>query len=133
MNKKTYRPKQTTLNADVAALAAIKGFLGYKPNNLDYTPEKLQESADKMTMAQGLERRTKDDFAAANSDAVAAEWDFHEAAIAAKDQVVAQYGRDSLEARTIRAIKKQPKKRVETTTPTTTPSAPASVAAPAQA
>jgi hypothetical protein len=66
----------------------------------------LQASGGAMDAAQATETQKFADADAARDDATAAEWDFHNALLGAKDQVKAQFGADSNEWQALGLTKK---------------------------
>jgi len=64
-----------------------------------------------MTAAQGDEIQKQAAAEAARDTATTNEWEFHELVLSAKDQVIAQYGRDSNEAQAVGLKKKSERKR----------------------
>lgn len=89
----------------------------YAPSNKDYTVAKLQALSD--TMGEEQDKETQADAAAkaARDDATSAEWDFHNAIIAAKQQVTAQYGADSNKVQAVGLTKKTERAKPTRTTP----------------
>jgi hypothetical protein len=59
-----------------------------------------------MLAAQEAETQAAAALAAARDDAVAAEWSYHNLVLGMKDQVLAQFGRDSNEAQAVGLKKK---------------------------
>ncbi|HLL77504.1 MAG TPA: hypothetical protein VK421_19770 [Pyrinomonadaceae bacterium] len=59
-----------------------------------------------MEAKQAAETQAAAALAAARDDAVAAEWEFHNAMLGAKEQVVAQFGKDSNEIQSLGLKKK---------------------------
>jgi hypothetical protein len=102
----TRRIQPSILQADRDALAAIAGITGYTPANAAYTLTKLQNAGGAMDTAQETETQKQADADAARDDATAAEWDFHNAILGAKDQVKAQFGADSNEWQALGQTKK---------------------------
>ena len=99
-------------------LAALAAMAGYQPSNAAYAPQKLQPAAAVMTAAQDDETQKAAAAKAARDAAVAKEWEFHNLVLGAKDQVIAQFGRDSNEAQAVGLKKKSERKK-----PTKKPSA----------
>ncbi len=89
------RPVQ--LQADLDVLTALRSFSDYVPANPAYALQKLESSLTGMKSAQDAELAAANALASARDAASAAEWDFHNPMLGAKDQVVAQYGKDSNE------------------------------------
>lgn len=117
----TKRIRPITLQEDRDALSAIKGFNSpaYKPSNDKYTLDKLQAAQGAVVSAREIEVQKQADFDTARDVTVAAEWAFHNAILAAKDQVQAQYGDDSAEISAVGLTKKS-----ERAAPVRTPAAP---------
>jgi hypothetical protein len=70
---------------------------------------------DGMNAKRSTETQAQATAAAARDDATASEWEFHNAVIGMRDQVTAQYGRDSNQAQAVGRKKsserKAPKKK----------------------
>ena len=94
----TRRIKPALLQEDKDALAGLSGLDGYQPSNPALTEAKLEAAAAAMAAAQADETRKEATAKAARDLANAKEWELHNLVLAAKDQVVAQFGRDSNEA-----------------------------------
>ena len=90
-----YRSSDLGLNADLKILQALKTISDYRPINPAYTVEALQARYAAQQAADEAERKTQAAFSAAHKVAVAADWDFHDAMMGVKYQVIAQYGPDS--------------------------------------
>lgn len=117
MADETRRLRPSDLQADQDAFAAIQGISDYAPANKNYTVTKLQSLKDNMDVADQKETQANAAAKAARDDATAAEWDFHNAVIAAKQQVVAQYGDDSNEAQAVGLTKKSERAKPARATP----------------
>ena len=102
----TRRLRPSDLQADKDSFAAIEAMDDYAPGNKDYTVAKIQPLLDAMGAAQDVETQADAAAKAARDNATAAEWDFHNAIIAAKQQVTAQYGADSNEVQSVGLTKK---------------------------
>lgn len=102
----TRRIKPSVLQDDRDALAAIKAFTNYAPANTEYALAKLETKATAMNTARETEAQKRDEADAARDDATTAEWAFHNYILAAKKQVLAQYGEDSNEAQAVGLKKK---------------------------
>ncbi len=102
----TRRLQPSILQSDRDTLAAIAGITGYTPANPAFTLTKLQNAGGAMDDAQETETQKQGDADAARDDAVAAEWDFHNAVLGAKAQVKAQFGDDSNEWQALGQTKK---------------------------
>ncbi len=102
----TKRIRPAVLQTDRDALAAIAGLADYAPANPAFTLTKLQNADSAMDAAQETETQAIGTADAARDDAVAAEWDFHNAILGAKAQVKAQFGDDSNEWQSLGQTKK---------------------------
>jgi hypothetical protein len=102
----TRRLRPSDIQADKDSFAAIEAMPDYAPSNKDYAVPKLQALSDTMGSQQETETQAEAAAKAARDDTTAAEWDFHNAMLAAKKQVVAQYGDDSNEAQAVGLTKK---------------------------
>lgn len=115
------RLKPSILDADRESLTALANIPSYNPANPAYSAAALNTLQTEMVSTQATETQAVAAAAVARDAATAKEWAFHEAIIAMKDQVVAQFGRDSDQAQTVgrkkESERKAPKK--STKTPTT--------------
>jgi hypothetical protein len=102
----TKRIKPSLLQTDKECLGALKRLSGYAPVNLSYALDVLEKTFDDLNAAQQAESQAIAAAAAARLKAVSKEWDFHVLVLGAKDQVVAQFGRDSDEAAAVGLKKK---------------------------
>ena len=92
----TRRLSPSILQANVDALDALKGISGYTPVNQDCAVQTKSDAKD-ATQATETQKQAEAEAEAARDNAVAAEWAFHNAMLAAKDQLKAQFGGDSNE------------------------------------
>lgn len=102
------------LEADKTSLAALQAVANYTPANPTYSLAAIAKARDELAAAQTAEAQTAAAAAAARDDAVAKEWEFHNLMLGAKDQVIAQFGRDSSEVQSIglkRASEYRPRAR----------------------
>jgi hypothetical protein len=106
----TLRIQAQVLQADEDALRALKAITSYKPVNPAYTVQAVASKHDAMKAAQEAEANAQDALAAARDAAVAAQWDYHNTVLGAKNQVVAQYGEDSDELASLGLKKKSERK-----------------------
>jgi hypothetical protein len=105
-NNATKRIKPSLLQTDKEGLAALLSVADYSPVNLRYALDVLKTTCDDLIEAQQAEAQAIAAAAAARLLAVAKEWEFHNLMLGAKDQVVAQFGRDSNEAEAVGLKKK---------------------------
>jgi hypothetical protein len=96
-----------------AVLAALKTVKGYTPANSAFGVEALEAAFNEMLASQTAETQTEAAFKAARDTAVQKEWAFHTLALGAKDQIIAQFGRDSDEAQAVGLKKKSERKKPE--------------------
>lgn len=97
----TKRVKPAVLAADEESLAALKTITDYAPSNPAYSAAALVAAKTEMEEAQTREAQALAAAAAARDDAVAAEWRYHNATIGMRDQVTAQFGRNSNQAQMV--------------------------------
>jgi hypothetical protein len=98
------RPSQIQANKD--NFAALKAIGDYKPANPAYAVDIIGTKETELNSAQQLEVQNDAAAAASRDDAVAKEWEHHNLMLGARDQVVAQFGRDSNEAQAVGLKKK---------------------------
>jgi hypothetical protein len=97
----TKRIAPAVLQADRDSLAGLKTITNYSPANQEYTQAAIDTAEAGMLAAQQAETQALAAAAAARDDATAKEWAFHNKIVGMRDQVIAQYGRDSNEAQTV--------------------------------
>jgi len=105
------RLKAAALKADEDAYTALKTIQGYKPANPDYALPLLENMHQAMTGNQDRELIAEKEWKSARDDANDAEWEFHNAVLGMKDQVIAQFGVDSNEVQLLGLKKKSEYKR----------------------
>ncbi|MFL6227997.1 MAG: hypothetical protein ACJ741_04365 [Pyrinomonadaceae bacterium] len=91
----------SALDADKNAFAALKTVSGYTPANSTYTLTAISAAQAAVATKQQAEVQAAAALATARDEAVAAEWAFHNLMLGAKDQVIAQFGRDSNEVQAV--------------------------------
>ena len=101
MANENRRLKPALIEADRTSFAALRGVAGYAPANPLFTVAKIAEVEAATRGAQAAEAQAAAALAAARDEAVAREWEFHNLMLGAKDQVVAQFGRDANEVQAI--------------------------------
>ena len=107
----TKRIDPDILQADLEGLSAVKAMTDYAPPNPAYVVSKLEDLKVRMESAQEAEDAAKRAWEAARDDATAAEWALHNAILGVKDQVGAQYGKDSNEYQALGLKKKSEYKK----------------------
>lgn len=110
------RLKPDVLQADQDALAALQNIGNYAPVNATYARPALNAAETAMTRAQAAEAQAQAALAAARDTAQAAEAAFHNLMLGAKDQIIAQFGRDSNEAQAV-GLKKKSERKAPTRRP----------------
>ncbi len=83
------------LQADLDALTALNAFAVYTPANAAYAKTAVVAKQTAMKAAQDAETAAQIALATARDAAAAAEWDFHNTMLAVKEQVIAQFGKNS--------------------------------------
>ena len=105
---KRLRPAQIQLNKD--HFANLKKIAAYAPANPAYTLTLIDASETAMNADGAAEAQALAAAAAARDTAVASEWKHHNLMLGARDQIVAQFGRDSNEAQMVGLTKKSERK-----------------------
>lgn len=103
-------PKQV-LAGDRDSFDGLKEIANYEPANPRYSLEALSSSETAMRNAQEAEARAEGALAVARDNAVAAEWAFHNQVLGMRDQVTAQFGRNSNEVQLVGLKKSSEYKR----------------------
>lgn len=96
---KRLRPPQ--FEDDESAFAALQAMTGYAPANQTYTLAAITATHGALQSAWTEEAQALAALATARDNAVAREWAFHNLMLGAKDQVTAQFGRDSNEVQAL--------------------------------
>jgi hypothetical protein len=118
----TIRIRPAVLEADRASLAALQAVTGYAPSNPSLSAAALNTLKTELDAAKAAEAHAEALAAAARDDANAKEWAFHNAIIGMKDQVMAQFGRDSNEAQSVgrkKGSERKPPTKASKKAPTT--------------
>ena len=101
MANETNRIKPALIDADVSSFAALQAMAGYAPANPAYTLAAVAAAHGALQSARAAESQAEAAYAAARDTAVAREWEFHNLILGAKDQVTAQFGRNSNEVQAL--------------------------------
>jgi hypothetical protein len=104
--KQNNRIRPIVLQADLDVIAAVQAISGYTPTNTAYSLAKIEEQTSAYYAAQEKERAAQATLDSARDDAAEAEKTFHEFALALKEQVIAQFGKNSNEVQTLGLKKK---------------------------
>lgn len=102
----TRRIPPNASQADEESFAALKAIDDYKPANASYSLAAITTAWQSLEAKQHAETQAAAALAAARDEATSAEWDFHNLILGAKEQVIAQYGKDSNEVQAIGLKKK---------------------------
>jgi len=108
--KQTVRIRPSTLRGDLHAYTALKSLADYVPANPVYTQQAAVSIMEAMKNAQTAELNAQNALAAARDAAAAAEWEFHNFMLSAKDQVIARFGSNSNQVQALGLKKKSERK-----------------------
>lgn len=106
-----YRVPPTAIDADRESLLGIEDLQDYRPVNPIHTHEQLSARDQRLRKAEANEIRLTKLLAAARDETTEAGWEFHNAVMGAKAQVLAQYGDDSDEVAAVGLKKRSDRKR----------------------
>jgi hypothetical protein len=101
MANQATRLKPSVVQADRDAFAALQAIAGYAPANQAYALTAITAAQGSLDSAQQAETQAAAAAAAARDGAVAREWEFHNLMLGVKDQIIAQFGKDSNEVQAI--------------------------------
>jgi hypothetical protein len=102
MAKNENRPlNPSQLNANEDAFAALQTIEDYAPVNSAYTMTAVTTAHDALVAKQQAAVQAEAAAAAARDEAVAESWRFHNIILGVKDQVRAQYGKDSAQVQSL--------------------------------
>ena len=101
MAKETRRIKPEVINADESSFAALQAMALYEPANHVYSLPAIGAAHGLLQSARTEEAQAQAALDTARDNAVAREWAFHNLMLGAKDQVTAQFGRDSNEVQAL--------------------------------
>jgi hypothetical protein len=85
------------IEADEKGFAALQAITGYTPINPVYSLDAVAAAHAGLVDLREAEAQAAQAAASARDEAVAKEWEFHNLMLGVKDQVIAQYGKDSTE------------------------------------
>ena len=102
----TRRIKPSDIQANKDAYNALVKIANYAPANPAYTVAALETAHSNMQAKQATETQALAAYQAARDDANKAEWEFHNLMLRTKDQVIAQFGKDSNEVQALGLKKK---------------------------
>ena len=105
MANETKRLRPAQVDEDESVFEALQTMAGYAPANPSYTVEAVRTAHAAMQSARAAETQAAAASAAAKDTAVASEWEFHNLILGVKDQVTAQFGRDSNQVQAVKLKK----------------------------
>jgi hypothetical protein len=83
------------IQSDLDSYTAWQGMTTYTPANTAYAKTAVTAKQTAMKAAQDAETAVQVALATARDAAAAAEWDFHNTMLGVKEQVIAQFGKNS--------------------------------------
>jgi hypothetical protein len=101
MANETRRLTPAVLTEDESGFAALQTIALYEPANLKYGLPAIGSAHGLLQSARTEEAQAEAALATARDIAVAREWEFHNLMLGVKDQVTAQFGRDSNEVQAL--------------------------------
>jgi len=101
MANETKRLRPAQIAEDESGFAALQAMALYEPANHAYSLPAVAAAHGLLQSARTEEAQAEAALATARDNAVAREWAFHNLMLAVKDQVTAQFGRDSNEVQAI--------------------------------
>jgi hypothetical protein len=94
------------LEADQNCFAALKSIENYSPINQTYALNALTGAHTELQSLQDRAAQAAAAAAAARGEVIAKEWEFHNLMLGVKEQVIAQFGKDSNEVQMLGLKKK---------------------------
>jgi hypothetical protein len=101
MADESKRPRPAQISEDETSFEALKAISNYAPANAAYTVAAIEQAHAEMLAAQGEEARADAAQKTARDTAAEKERKFHDLVGGSKDQVTAQYGRNSNEVQAL--------------------------------
>ena len=90
-----------TIEGDRNSFSALQAITNYQPVNQSFSTEALTAALSALNNAQRAETQAAAAAASARDAAVQREWEFHNLVLGMRDQVIAQFGRDSNEIQAV--------------------------------
>jgi hypothetical protein len=97
----TKRLTPSVIEADRASFAALQAIANYAPANSTYAASAVTAAHTELLAAQTEEAQAAAAAATARDNVVVREWNFHNLILGVKDQVTAQFGRNSNEVQAL--------------------------------
>src|SRR5689334_9753088 len=91
------RLSPSLLAEDEAAFDALQNMTGYTPANATYATAAITQARNDMRAAHVEENQGEAAQATRRDTSISKEWEFHNLMLGAKDQVKAQFGKDSMQ------------------------------------
>ena len=110
MANETKRLRPAQVAEDESGFAALQAMALYEPANQAYSLQAINSAHGLMMSARTEEARAQAALDTARDNTVAREWAFHNLLLGAKDQVRAQFGRDSNEVQALNLKKTSERK-----------------------
>ena len=111
----TKRLAPAKLEADENGFTALKKIPDYSPINPNYALAAVAAAHSELESSRSLALEAAQRAAVAREAAIAREWDFHNLLLGVKEQVIAQFGKDSKEVQMLglkrKSDYKPPKRR----------------------
>ncbi|HEX8140643.1 MAG TPA: hypothetical protein VF544_23955 [Pyrinomonadaceae bacterium] len=101
MSSEAKRLRPAQIQADREAFSALLAIAGYAPVNQAYAITAITAASTGLAAAQQAEAQAVAAAAAARDQATAREWEFHNLMLGAKEQIIAQFGKDSMEVQSV--------------------------------
>jgi hypothetical protein len=89
------------LEADESGFAALQAISNYTPINPAYSLDAVRATHVELESLRRAEAQAQAVMAAARDGAVAKEWEFHNLMLGVKEQIIAQFGKDSNEVQAL--------------------------------
>jgi hypothetical protein len=89
------------LEADESGFAALQTISSYTPINPAYSLEAVKATHIELENLRRAEAQAQAVMVAARDGAVAKEWEFHNLMLGVKEQIIAQFGKDSNEVQAL--------------------------------
>jgi hypothetical protein len=97
----TKRLPPVKIEADENGFAALQAMTSYTPINPSYSLEAVRAVYAELEALRQKEAQAAAAVMAARSETVAKEWEFHNLMLGVKEQVIAQFGKDSAEVQAL--------------------------------
>ena len=89
------------IEADESGFAALQTISSYTPINPAYALDAVRAAHIDLENLRSAEAQAAARLAAARDESIAKEWEFHNLMLGVKEQVIAQFGKDSAEVQAL--------------------------------